>query len=228
MCIYPFKLATRKVFILFFPILLCSTNVFSQLNDIGFGLGGFNATGDITKRYYLKNLRPAGNVFFRTNISDALGLRYGIMGGWLEGKNRIDSDTAGISSFNLSLLEASVLLEYHFLDYKSKHSRVHWTPLLYFGAGLFMPIGNLGSDLGYSRIQPTIPLGFGVKYKINPKFDIGLEASSRITFFDYLDRVADYDPRFRYGNKYNFDVYYFVGFTLYYTFYMIPCPYGYD
>ena len=221
-------LITRKIIILILPVILVPLSARSQLNDIGFGLGGLNVTGDISKKYELQNMRPAGNVFFRTNVSDAFGLRYGITGGWIQGKSRIDSDTSGISSFNLSIAEASFLMEYHFLDYKSKHSRIHWTPLLYFGIGVFMPIGGLSNDLGYSLIQPTIPLGFGFKYNINPKFDVGIEASSRITFFDYLDRVAGYDPDYRYGNKYNFDVYYYIGFTLYYTFYIIPCPYGYD
>ncbi len=125
-------------------------------------------------------------------------------------------------------MEASCIFEYNFLDYKSKSSRIHWSPFLLGGAGIFVPIGNLGRNLKLKRVQPVIPLGFGVKYRINPKFDIGAEASARITFFDYLDKVSDVTSSFRYTNKYNNDVYYFVGLTLYYTFYLIPCPYDYD
>jgi hypothetical protein len=42
----------------------------------------------------------------------------------------------------------------------------------------------------YSLVQPVFPMGFGVKVKINEKFDLGLEAGLRITPFDYLDDVG--------------------------------------
>jgi hypothetical protein len=223
-----FRNIPRKYALSIFFNLILFTRAFSQLNDIGIGIGGFNVTSDISREFNLGNERPAANVFFRTNISEAIGLRYGIAGGWLEGRSKIVGDTARSSSFNLSLAEASIMMEYHFLDYKSKHSRVHWSPVLFFGGGVFVPIGNVNHIAKFSPVQPMIPLGFGFKYNINPKFDIGLEASARVTFFDYLDKVAGIDKDFRYGNKFNFDVYYFIGFTLYYTFYLIPCPYGYD
>ena len=205
------------------------TTSFSQLNDIGVGAGAFNATGDLTRKYELRNVRPATTVFFRTNISNAIAFRYGLTGGLLTGKSRISGDsTTQSASFNIGLVEAAGLFEYTFLDYKSKSARIHWSPFLYAGAGIFMPLGEIAKDVKYSIIQPVIPLGFGIKYQLNPKFDIGIEASSRITFFDYLDKVSDVDSHYRYGNKFNNDVYYYIGLTLYYTFYIIPCPYDYD
>ena len=202
---------------------------YSQLNDIGIGTGAFNATGDLTRKYEIRNVRPAATLFFRTNISNAIAFRYGITAGLLTGKSRISGDTlTGVASFNIGLVEASGLFEYTFLDYKSKSARIHWSPFLYAGGGIFVPIGDGNKDVKYSIIQPVIPLGFGIKYQLNPKFDIGIEASSRITFFDYLDKVSDVDKNYRYGNKYNNDVYYYIGLTLYYTFYIIPCPYDYD
>jgi hypothetical protein len=202
---------------------------FSQLNDIGFGTGAFNATGDLTRKYELKNVRPAATLFFRTNISNAIAFRYGITAGWLTGKSSISGDSAASGfSFNISLVEVSGLFEYTFLDYKSKSARIHWSPFFYAGGGVFVPIGDLNKDVKFSPVQPVIPLGFGIKYQLNPKFDLGFEASSRITFFDYLDKVSGVDKNYRYGNLFNNDVYYYIGLTLYYTFYIIPCPYDYD
>lgn len=221
------KLRISFLLLLFMQIL--SSRVYAQLTDIGIGAGGFNYTGDLSRTYDLKFERPAATVFFRSNISKAVGFRYGLTTGWLSGKSKIKGDTAlSPLSFNLALAEASFMMEYSFLDYKSKHSRIHWSPFLFIGGGVFVPIGKINTQAKFSRIQPIIPLGFGIKYNINPKFDIGLEASTRVTFFDYLDSVSGVNKDYRFGNKYNFDVYYFIGVTLYYTFYIIPCPYDYD
>jgi hypothetical protein len=39
----------------------------------------------------------------------------------------------------------------------------------------------------YSRVAIAIPLGFGVKMKINNQWSVGMEANYRITFTDYID-----------------------------------------
>ncbi|MBE9465664.1 DUF6089 family protein [Dyadobacter subterraneus] len=50
--------------------------------------------------------------------------------------------------------------------------------------------GRPGYDKPYSLIQFAIPLGIGVRYKINDRFDMGAELGFRKTFTDYLDDVA--------------------------------------
>lgn len=42
----------------------------------------------------------------------------------------------------------------------------------------------------YSRIQPVIPLGLGARIKLDPFFNILVEAGYRITFTDYLDDAS--------------------------------------
>jgi hypothetical protein len=42
----------------------------------------------------------------------------------------------------------------------------------------------------YSRFQPAIPLGFGVKIKYGPFFNICLEGGYRFTFTDHMDDVS--------------------------------------
>ncbi|MCE2732439.1 MAG: outer membrane beta-barrel protein [Cyclobacteriaceae bacterium] len=42
----------------------------------------------------------------------------------------------------------------------------------------------------YNRVQFVIPMGFGVKYKVNPWFNIAVEGCYRETFTDYLDDVS--------------------------------------
>lgn len=44
--------------------------------------------------------------------------------------------------------------------------------------------------VSYSRITIVIPYGIGIKYKINPFFNIALEGGFRQTFTDYIDDVS--------------------------------------
>ncbi|TLU98317.1 hypothetical protein FEN17_24975 [Dyadobacter luticola] len=50
--------------------------------------------------------------------------------------------------------------------------------------------GNEGYRKPYSLVQFAIPLGIGVRYKINSKLDVSAELGFRKTFTDYLDDVA--------------------------------------
>lgn len=229
------KMKIMSIFlILLFFIITSTQNSFGQLTEIGFQIGAFNYTGDLSPGYQFKNHRPAASVFLRNNISDAVGLKYGISAGMLHGSNEYydaSEDQMASISFNTTILEAFGVLEFYFLDYKSKHSKVHWTPYLTIGLGVFTYFGEAATSSNSSRIQPAIPFGIGFKYQVSKKIDIGIEASARATFFDYLDGVGKDDPigpEYVYANKYDFDTYYFIGFTLNYTFYIIPCPYDWD
>jgi len=221
-------------FVIIFVCLISIQDVFGQLTEAGFEIGAFNFSGDLSRKYSLKSHRPAASVFLRSNISNAVGLKYGISGGMLNGINKISDPDAGQSSdenFNVFLLEAFGLFEFYFLDYKSKGSRVHWTPYLSLGLGVFTFLGDVAKNTDYSKVQPAIPFGLGIKYQVSKKIDLGFEASARATFFDNLDGVGDDVPPgqdYDLGNKYDFDAYFFIGFTINYTFYFIPCPYGYD
>jgi hypothetical protein len=44
--------------------------------------------------------------------------------------------------------------------------------------------------VSYSRFQPVIPFGGGVKVKVDPFFNVIVEAGYRMTFTDYLDDVS--------------------------------------
>lgn len=54
--------------------------------------------------------------------------------------------------------------------------------------------GSPGYDKPYSLVQFAVPLGFGLRYKINSRFDVSGEAGFRITSTDYLDDVSGSYP----------------------------------
>ena len=45
-------------------------------------------------------------------------------------------------------------------------------------------------DRSYSLIQPVVPLGLGLRYRLNRNFDVAFEIGYRYTFTDYLDDVS--------------------------------------
>lgn len=202
----------------------------SQNAEFGFGIGAFNYTGDLVRTYNILNSKPAGTVFYRANISKIVSFRTSLTGGKLAASDKRPLDafaTQRASSFNLFVLEASTVFEYHFLDWRDSQRRLRFTPYLFAGFSLFVLSGNAEKNAEYSNVQPAIPFGGGVKYVINPKWYVAVELGIRKTFFDYLDNISDGDlsvKNYQYGNRYDNDTYFFTGITFTRTLYDIPCP----
>jgi hypothetical protein len=124
-------------------------------------------------------------------------------------------------------MEASTVMEYHFLNWRDTKHILRYTPYLFGGLGLFGMSGNGNKTAEYSNVQGVVPFGVGIKYIVNPKWYVALEFGARKTFFDYLDNISTGDQsrkNYQYGNPFNNDAYYFLGLTVTRTFYDIPCP----
>lgn len=203
----------------------------TQKAEVGGGIGSLNYTGDLVRLYNPAFTRPALTVFYRHNISSIVSFRAGITGGKLvanDNRHPIDAfaDQRGYS-FNITVIEASTVFEYHFLDWRDSKRKLRFTPYLMGGLVMFGMSGIPQKNAEYSNVQIGIPLGGGVKYVINPKWYVAVEYGVRRTFFDYLDNISDNDPslkNYQYGNRFDNDTYFFMGVTLTRTFYDIPCP----
>jgi hypothetical protein len=205
-------------------------NLIAQRAEIGFGAGTFTYTGDLSRTYNFLNSKPAGTVFYRSNISKVVSFRAGITAGKLGASDSRPIDAFAAqrrSSFNIFLMEASTVMEYHFLNWRDTKHILRFTPYLFGGLGLFGLSGGAAKPAEYSNVQGTIPFGAGVKYIVNPKWYVALEFGVRKTFFDYLDNVSVGDQsrkNYQYGNPFDNDAYYFLGISVTRTFYDIPCP----
>jgi hypothetical protein len=208
---------------------LLSVPLFAQRSEVGFGLGTFNYTGDLVRNYNFKYSKPAATVFYRSNLSTVVSFRAGITAGKL-GASEKPIDILGVrrdASFNLFLLEASTVMEYHFLNWRETKRFVRFTPYLFAGLAVFGMAGHEQKTESYSNVQASLPFGGGVKYVYNPKWYFAFEIGVRKTWFDNLDDISRGDVRFKnfqYGNPNDNDNYYFIGVTLTRTFYSIPCP----
>ncbi len=214
--------------ILFFSYAVCP--VYAQRSEVGFGLGTFNYTGDLVRTYDIASSQPAATVFYRSNLSKVVSFRTSFTGGKLSASDKRPIDafsTKRNASFNIFLLEASTVMEYHFLNWRDDKRILRYTPYLFAGFGVFAMSGMASKPAEYSNVQAAIPFGVGIKYVLNPKWYAALEFGMRKTFFDYLDNVSGNEGRkktFQYGNPSDNDNYFFLGLTLTRTFYTIPCP----
>ncbi|MGC1241130.1 MAG: DUF6089 family protein [Chryseosolibacter sp.] len=211
--------------------MLAAYSLSAQKSEVGFGIGTLNYTGDLARTYNILNSRPAATLFYRANLSQVVSLRAAITGGSIGASDKRPIDAFAEqrdASFSLFLMEASTVMEYHFMNWRDDKHIMRFTPYLFGGLGIFGISGTQSKSSEYSNVQGAIPFGLGMKYIVNPKWYVSLEFGARKTFFDHLDNVSAGSNRlvknYQYGNPYDNDVYYFVGFSLTRTFYDIPCP----
>lgn len=209
---------------------LVSGELLAQRSEIGFGLGTFNYTGDLARTYSFANLKPAGTVFYRSNVSKVVSFRAALTAGKIGASDKRPIDAFAQqrnASFNIFLMEASLAMEYHFLNWRETKHILRYSPYLFGGMALFGMSGNGNKTAEYSNVQGAIPFGAGIKYIVNPKWYVALEFGARKTFFDYLDNVSvgnQSRKNYQYGNPFDNDAYYFLGISVTRTFYDIPCP----
>ncbi|MEJ0054584.1 MAG: DUF6089 family protein [Bacteroidota bacterium] len=225
------KLSSLSVGLL---VTLTVTSGFSQISqrsEVGVGLGTFNYTGDLVRSYNFGFSRPAATIFYRSNISKVVSFRASLTAGKVSGSDKsVPIDAFSVKrndSFDVFLSEISGVYEYHFLDWRENRRRLRFTPYLFAGLALFNISGVPQKTVEYSNVQLSIPFGGGIKYVLNPRYYLSLELGIRKTFFDYLDNISDADlssKNYQYGNKFDYDTYYFLGITITRTFYDIPCP----
>jgi hypothetical protein len=219
-----------KTHVLTVACLLMAQGILAQRSEVGFGLGTFNYTGDLAKSYNFLNSKPAATVFYRSNLSKVVSFRTAVTAGKIGASDRRPIDAFAErrnASFNIFLMEASTVMEYHFLNWRDDKHILRFTPYLFAGLGLFGISGNINKTAAYSNVQGAIPFGLGVKYIVNPKWYISLEFGTRKTFFDYLDNISVGNQKkknYQYGNPFDNDAYYFLGISVTRTFYDIPCP----
>lgn len=222
----------RKIILLL--LLLTSASCFAQKNEFGVGLGGFNYAGDLMRGYHIDNVKPGILGYYKRNLDNIFSVRASITGGLISGSDKTPIDPFAANrnaSFQSTIIEVAGVIEYNFLDYKAEHVRgTRWSPYFFTGISGYTFFGGDQELEGNSTVQLAIPFGGGFKYQINPSITLNLEIGIRKLFFDHLDGYSDGDitnKNYQYGNKYDMDWYNFVGFSVSYLIWDIPCPFDF-
>lgn len=193
--------ASLIILIMFLPVALASAQDNGQLEyqqEIGGGIGLSNYVGDASGSW-LSNPGLMATAIWRRNFNPRMVLKtnlaMGHIGGNTEGlyfpTDPMSQSAAGGAkartiSFSRNVLDMGAQFELNFLGYglgpgyKGLH---RWTPYMLAGAGITIGFGDGASTAG----ALNIPIGLGVRYKLKPRLNAGLEWTMRFTTSDKLD-----------------------------------------
>ena len=221
----------NKYLIVFF--LFASGISMAQKNEFGIGIGGFNYAGDLMRGYHIENVKPGILGYYKYNFDNIFSVRGSLTGGIISGSDEKPIDPFAANrqgSFQSTIIEISGIMEYNFLDFRKGKGSIRWSPYFFTGLSCFTFFGGDQDLNGSSTVQLALPFGGGFKYAVNPSITLNLEIGIRKLFFDHIDGFSDGDvtnKNYQYGNKYDKDWYNFVGFSISYLLWEIPCPYDF-
>lgn len=228
-CVKNINLRILHILFLF----VISNPSIAQLSEFGAGIGGFNYAGDMMRGYHITNVKPGILGYYKMNLNNIFSVRASLSGGLISGSdiNPIDAFAANrMGSFQSKIVETALMVEYNFLDFKADPHRIRWSPYMLLGISGFTFFGGNQELNGSSSIQLAIPFGGGFKYTVNQSINLNLEIGIRKLFFDHLDGYSDGDytnKNYQYGNKYDKDWFNFVGVSVSYILWKIPCPFDF-
>ncbi|MDO5075317.1 MAG: hypothetical protein Q4D66_05500 [Bacteroidales bacterium] len=161
--------------------------------EVGLGLGTGFMLNDANARLY-GDARPAGAFLFRFVLNPRMAVRLHLghqrIGGSVQKVKNFypaHSDKASSErlqySFSGGITDVGAVYELHFLPYGYYRG--------YLGLRRFVPFLQMGVGLAYSdvgrRAALHFPLGFGLKYKITPRLNLGLDWRMQLSMSDQLE-----------------------------------------
>ncbi len=195
-------------------IILSNLPVNSQGVHADLYAGVANYQGDLQgKRFTFTNARPAFGLGLSYDITNKLIIRGAANYLKVAGKDETGDAAKSVLfrnlSFNSTVLEAQLALEYNLFDLEERN----FTPYAFAGIAAFhfnpyaldqtgkkeylRRLGTEGQGLPqyadkkqYKNNQLAIPFGGGIKFVLSDKLQVGVEIGLRKLFTDYFDDVS--------------------------------------
>ncbi len=187
----------------------------------GLQLNAMNYSGDIPTGVMLTG--PGISAFIARKLGPKTHLQLSAAWGRIQGDDGITEPSTGTYARNFhfrnDIKELALNAQWDLANSYGKYfRRKGFTPYLYGGIAVFhhnpqakipeslgdswvslQPLGTEGQGRPgyaqpYSKMQFAIPLGIGLKFKLDERWDMGVETGIRFTFFDYLDDVSGQYP----------------------------------
>jgi hypothetical protein len=204
------------VAIFFFTTNIQAQEPIVQEGEFGIGVGAAHYFGDLNTRARLNRPKIAAGIFFRKNFGNYIAARivanYAQLGYSDIYNTQNDFMLKRNLSFNTNVWELSLRGDFNFFRFLPGDPEFNFTPYVSLGLGVFSydpyaylagqkyflrPLGTEGQGSSlypdrkpYSSMAICFPVGVGVKYAFNERFNIGLEITHRFTTTDYLDDVS--------------------------------------
>lgn len=180
----------------------------AQKLDAGLLLGGSYYYGDVVNELEPSTMRAAVGGFLRYRLGGRFAIKaYG-------GYNKVSGDDQLSESewqkqrnwsFETDIIEGSLQLEWNLIEDRNRGRRFAnpFIPYLFGGVGMFSftPKSDFNgqmqslaplqlSGVAYSQNGICIPFGFGARYYVARKFQLGFELGIRYTNTSYIDDIA--------------------------------------
>ena len=146
--------------------------------------------GDAQLSGFYKNVTMAGGAMGRYNITPRMALKFDLGFGSVKGnaadeKNQFPDMPNKKWDFNNSLVDIGCQYELNFWGYGTGNS--------YKGHKRLTPYIQMGLGFTYCNkaLTMNIPVGFGIKYKLRPRVNVGIDWSMRFALGDKLDGIED-------------------------------------
>lgn len=223
----------------FATVFLLLTTVFlasAQTYEIGGMIGGANYIGDVGKTTYVNPSTLAVGGIIKWNRSNRHAFRASLLIANINGDDAKSDNSRREQrgySFENTIKELSIGLEYTFWEFDVHSQEAISTPYLYTGLTAFS-YSALAKDEGNkitkydNAISFAIPMVVGYKASVGRNAMVGFEVGARYTFTDNLDGSnpvkgkAD-DESLKFGNVNSNDWYVFTGITVTFAFGRKPC-----
>lgn len=178
-----------NVIALFVLCLSIQTSIYAQeyKHEIGGALGVSSYMGDANRTKLFMNVGPSVGLMHRYNLNLNWALKSNLVVGGVSGDTRYSQNifpNDNQVSFERAFVELGSQIEYNFFPYSDKYSYLNtrsYTPYIFVGIGL---TAGSGDNMFFNA---NLPLGFGFKYKIKERLNIGIEFSMRKIFGDDFD-----------------------------------------
>ena len=187
-----------------------------QEGEFGIGIGAAHYFGDLNTRARLNRPKIAAGIFFRKNFGNYISARVVANFAQLGYSDIYNTHNEFMHernlSFNTNVWELSLRGDFNFFRFLPGDPDFNFTPYVSLGVGVFSydpyaylqgqkyylrPLGTEGQGSSfypdrkpYSSMALSIPIGVGIKYAINSRYNIGFEVTHRFTSTDYIDDVS--------------------------------------
>lgn len=219
-----------RVFILFILFACFATTLQSQTHEIGVFAGGSNYVGDIGSTSFIKPNKLAGGLVYKYNLNPRIALRgtytYIPIGADDADAEEQTRKNRGFS-FTNNIHEFAAGVEFNFFDYNISDYKTTFTPYILAEIAAFNYASpervNANNNVELKNtFSYTLPVGFGVKGRLDDHFAIAFETGVRFTFIDDLDYTTDKINSLNFEGNGN-DWYMFTGVSIVYSFGRPPC-----
>lgn len=157
--------------------------------EIGGMVGSSVYLGDANYTGLLKGINLGGGAIARYNLNPRMALKLnlaygGISGDATDGHYAPDIDRESLK-FKKSVVDIGCQYEMHFWAYGTGASYKNTRRLV-----PYIQMG-LGVTAGSGAFSLNVPVGFGLKYKVANRLNIGIDWTVRLSLTDKIDGIAD-------------------------------------